>query len=897
MRILSCHIENFGKLKDLTIEFSDDLRVIHEDNGWGKSTLAAFIKVMFYGFAGEGKRSEADNERRKYRPWQGGVYGGRITFQVKGTIYEFVRTFGIREREDTFHLYDRKTNLHSDAYTSEIGAELFQIDRESFARTVFIAQSDTATNATDSINAKIGNLAENTDDINNYDTVRERFRKLQNNLSPTRSTGLIRRKKEDIARLENNISRGSVIDEALEELTDKLQLRKAEKERLKEEQAAVRKLMEQVSSYKDLQSGKEAYERVCAEYLRAVGAATEAGHFFPAAVPSGADLVQMQEEADRLAGYQGELQSVRLTEQQQFRKKELEKQFNSGFPDPDALSICRQKIKEHADLEIEIARTKPGAEDEERLKYLEQEFGGRPPEDLTLNRYVALWNRRNERISRLGADQAALKMLRTMSVPSPGQGEDEEPKKEDKAGKNGFKVMRLLGIAAIGIGLLGVTGNLLPFLTGAAIGTGIIIILATFLLNGEPDRPDRAVQNRPPQDTEKTAVLERRIAEAEKEIQGTEADLRAFFEQYGITYTESGVITDLYGLKEKGQDYQELLRRRQRYADSGLETERLNLDHEIRAFLQYYVPAYEMSGDDYLTAIQRLEDCRSEYSRLEAQADRYKRVRAGYDSSCQLIREFVAGLGYLPATNLAVQLREIYDHVRSLTAAQNLVREKQQEKAVFEQKEDIRRYEHLVPGSNLPSMEELNQHFDEISSGLDVIDEQIASYSRQVDAKTEEKGLIEEEEGQLHRLKEELAEDLHRYGILLKTKDFLEQAKESFTARYIGPVMNGFKKYYLLLTGREAADYQIDANINITAREHGEHRDLRLLSAGSQDLIGICMRMALVDAMFPDEKPFIVIDDAFVNLDDDKVRGGMKFLAEVAKEYQVIYFTCHESRM
>ena len=33
-----------------------------------------------------------------------------------------------------------------------------------------------------------------------------------------------------------------------------------------------------------------------------------------------------------------------------------------------------------------------------------------------------------------------------------------------------------------------------------------------------------------------------------------------------------------------------------------------------------------------------------------------------------------------------------------------------------------------------------------------------------------------------------------------------------------------------------------------------------------------------------------------VNLDKEKVEAGNKLLLEVAKEYQVIYFTCHDSR-
>ena len=58
MRLLACKIENFGKISDFTYDFSEGLNVINEENGWGKSTFAAFLKVMFYGFESK-KEKEA----------------------------------------------------------------------------------------------------------------------------------------------------------------------------------------------------------------------------------------------------------------------------------------------------------------------------------------------------------------------------------------------------------------------------------------------------------------------------------------------------------------------------------------------------------------------------------------------------------------------------------------------------------------------------------------------------------------------------------------------------------------------------------------------------------------------------------------------------------------------
>ena len=106
MQIKKIHISNFGKLHEMQMDFSEGLNVINGENGWGKSTLAAFLKAMLYGMDVTTKRSLLENERRRYKPWQGGAYGGSMEFEANGKSYRMERFFGTKEREDKFALYD-----------------------------------------------------------------------------------------------------------------------------------------------------------------------------------------------------------------------------------------------------------------------------------------------------------------------------------------------------------------------------------------------------------------------------------------------------------------------------------------------------------------------------------------------------------------------------------------------------------------------------------------------------------------------------------------------------------------------------------------------------------------------------------------------------------------------
>ncbi len=169
MRILNCYVKNFGTLSDFELNFEKGLTVIKEDNGFGKSTLAVFLKAMFYGFPKRSGHSIDTNERMKFAPWQGGVFGGRLDFEVEGRKYRVERTFGVREKEDTFKLLDLTSGGDSDDYSFELGVELFSMDAESFERSIYASQSALSTVMTDSLSAKLTGLLENGDGSDDFD--------------------------------------------------------------------------------------------------------------------------------------------------------------------------------------------------------------------------------------------------------------------------------------------------------------------------------------------------------------------------------------------------------------------------------------------------------------------------------------------------------------------------------------------------------------------------------------------------------------------------------------------------------------------------------------------------------------------------------------------------------
>ncbi|HJK08154.1 MAG TPA: AAA family ATPase [Methanocorpusculum sp.] len=193
MKLLRCHIENFGVLSNFDFDFSSGLTVIYRENGFGKSTFAAFIKAMFYGMPRGGSRSVVENERKRYDPWQGGKYGGCLEFEYQETRYRVTRYFGKTASKDTFQIMDISNRQNITPFSERLGEELFQLDAESFSRSTYMPQlSAHDLKATTSIRTKLSNLVDNTNDLNNFDTATESLRQFRTKFRAYRgSSGVI----------------------------------------------------------------------------------------------------------------------------------------------------------------------------------------------------------------------------------------------------------------------------------------------------------------------------------------------------------------------------------------------------------------------------------------------------------------------------------------------------------------------------------------------------------------------------------------------------------------------------------------------------------------------------------------------------------------------------------
>lgn len=218
--------------------------------------------------------------------------------------------------------------------------------------------------------------------------------------------------------------------------------------------------------------------------------------------------------------------------------------------------------------------------------------------------------------------------------------------------------------------------------------------------------------------------------------------------------------------------------------------------------------------------------------------------------------------------------------------------------------EELRRFDEEFPGEkrtafegvDLPPDGELAEKQSQLTNRLETIQKsmhdaqiRLSTLREQYDDWCESKRKLEEKRARREK-------ETREYHNLMSARDLLRKAKESMTAQYSSRIYTSFSDYFSLLTNEESGDFRMDANAGVTYFQYGKQRDKETFSTGYRDLIGFCQRIALVDAMYNEERPCLILDDPFANMDDEKIEAAKRLLDRLKEQYQIIYLTCSSAR-
>lgn len=152
---------------------------------------------------------------------------------------------------------------------------------------------------------------------------------------------------------------------------------------------------------------------------------------------------------------------------------------------------------------------------------------------------------------------------------------------------------------------------------------------------------------------------------------------------------------------------------------------------------------------------------------------------------------------------------------------------------------------------------------------------------------------LEEEKAELTELEAEYEKKL---DVIRKTMEYLVEAKDALTSRYLSKTKDAFDRYVALIGKENGEDFQLDTSFSVKKNERGVLRAAEAYSRGTRDMYALVSRFALIDSLYENEKPFIILDDPFAYFDDERLRRAAGMIKTLAKERQIIYLSCTGAR-
>lgn len=890
MKLISCYISGFGTIKEWSYDFSDGMNALCQENGWGKTTFSVFLKAMFYGMD-YSARTKMLTERKHYMPWDGGICGGNLIFEAEGKTYRVERTFGKTDKEDTFLLLDLNTGNACDDFSKNLGEELFQVDRDSFEKSIFIPQSSVSTAMTDSLNAKMGDLAAAKDDINNFDEAVSRVAEVRKNYTRRSkvNNGKITMIKEEISKCSELIDKKTAILDGYHKQFDKLEEKKkslnwmeAEKNRITDEIRMQSKREQDMGAYRQQQEFLKKQQ----EEMNALD------DFFAAGLPEEQEQTAMEElerQYDMTRRTEREL-AIKLPPEQQIHK--WEGLFGEEVPTKEDLTKWKEMSKRLQELRMQGEHSKLSEDAAAQLEQLKYFFAQKVPTE--------------EELSQVEKDVVELSRLDGRIVEQDENYRNIKARADvvTKTGRTAGKAAGILMLFILFVALLlgGLSFRLLApdadgssiyqiLCFGGAAATGVAAVMQYLRMRSLHRNKQEDLQNQ-------LKEAEDALVQSRQKREDLAARCKEFLSYFKLTPADS-MQQMVYEIRVNLDHYVRLQEEAQQATaqTTNAVEEMADVRMELYTILDRYALVYQMDlyheGNE-IDLLERLKNDKELYEEYMHCREQLDLIHSTMEEQKRLLHKYLDRFPLEAEGSAQEQLHLVRSKRIRYGQLQEEIQQLQEKIKLFEEDNQVK--ESALSVEELQEKQvQIDEEIKEMQKGITQDRESLHQLSVELDG-------IEDAENRRDVLLEEKMECDHKVDLLAKTEEFLKIAKEQFLSTYMRPLRQGMEHYMAILDDKykesvKDMDFDITMDLAVQVRCQGSTHSSEYLSHGYQDLVGICARFALVDVLYHKEQPVIVLDDPFTNLDENKITHALELLTNIAKDRQIVYFTCHESRM
>ena len=364
-----------------------------------------------------------------------------------------------------------------------------------------------------------------------------------------------------------------------------------------------------------------------------------------------------------------------------------------------------------------------------------------------------------------------------------------------------------------------------------------------------------------------------------------EFELKSELSKYG--YFDDDALIGLNNLKHAYEDYKKesaLLQSKEEERNNNTK-ELENLKESILLFLNKY------NEEVYNSFSNRLNKIRNDITEYNGLLDRQKSLSTQseeLDSNHKEVAESIKAFETKHNVNfhidkmsdLKIEANSYYNNLKD-------IKSKKAEAENFKNNNEVPNYELDVDEEKISELEGNKKELLELKSNLD----------REIKADEDQVNDIESIEQDIEDLEKEISNLEKKQAIYKNTIEFLKASEQNLKDKYIKPIKDDFIKYSDIIKDVIGKNIFMDKDYNISYEKDGMQRNVEHLSSGEISVVSLAFRLALIDHMYNNDFPFIVMDDPFVHLDENNMNNVRKMMNELAKSRQFIYFTCDRNRL
>ena len=766
---------------------------------------------------------------------------------------------------------DLKTNKLSTDFSEDLGNEIFKINRETYGRSVYVTLSETPAGSTD-ISAKLNNLVE-ADDVTKYDDAIEVLEKKATAIKAKRGKNDLVSNLQDridsdrnyLDDIKSKIKQNADYSQKITGIEDQIKTKKAEYDALTQD-------LSKIAKYES----KIRYEQLKDDLVKAQENKNVLLDFFNGKIPTNETVKNIDIISERLTTIESNIENLSATQSEINTYESLRNYFAGDIPSTEQINNCLKLDTEYKNYKQTENRLKLTADEESDYNTLKTKYYN---SDITEELITS-------KINEVEYIQNQQKQLNDK------QNELTE-KKKDLAIAQAIKPKNMKRIICFIISFLFLAGGIAGFIINniilgiaGLVLSVVCIILGIIFKSAENDTSN--LQN-------EVEELKKQVSLLQDEVQKNDNNLKLFISKYS-TGSSSELIA-LTNIKTEFNNYLRLNKKNAEYEKWISEQTKKpeNYEAEIKMFAKRYCKTDDISA--ITNEIQALNEKLAKLDALEkkvnADSDNGKAQAEEKEKLVTILKDYKTD----KTLNYKEQVLQIHNTLTDINNADKLITDAKQNILDFENdsNNDIKAFATLEKPKK--SADELQEELSNISDEIAGLNKTISDYQKIIDDNSADTDKKEDVEAEIEKLKDDISYLTNENKLLLKTSELLKQAKEKLDANYSDPMKDGFAKYINMMEGnKEGPKLLINTDLEVSVDDNGQTHESIYLSDGYKDMVNFCSRMALVDALFKDVKPPVILDDPFVNLDDDKVPKALQLVKDMSKDNQILYFACHKSR-